>query len=182
MLVGRILTFFLPIVLAGVIFGGIASAGSAPNGYYKGYPVVRLVVKGNDVAGDVPAVIMDGRTMVPVRVITEALGQKISWNSRTLTLNIGESAPKQVEVTSSSSYRDKFGVFHVVGEVRNNMNAPAESVRVIGTFYDAKGIVVATDFDYADPDTIGAGGRAAFDITVVDNAEKIKRYALGIQS
>ncbi|MDR0272328.1 MAG: copper amine oxidase N-terminal domain-containing protein, partial [Clostridiales bacterium] len=37
---------------------------------------------------DVPAQIIDGRTMVPVRYIAEALGAFVDWNDATRTITI----------------------------------------------------------------------------------------------
>lgn len=41
---------------------------------------VNLMIGGQAVAPDVPPVIKDGRTLVPVRVIAEGLGAKVDWN------------------------------------------------------------------------------------------------------
>ncbi len=46
-------------------------------------------VDGKTVAMDVPAMILNGSTMVPIRFISEALGAQVSWNdpSRTVLIN-----------------------------------------------------------------------------------------------
>ncbi|MCL2225481.1 MAG: copper amine oxidase N-terminal domain-containing protein [Defluviitaleaceae bacterium] len=41
-----------------------------------------------DIEFDVPPQIVDGRTLVPLRAISEALGADVEWNSRTRTINI----------------------------------------------------------------------------------------------
>lgn len=43
---------------------------------------------GNQITLDVPATIENGRTLVPVRVISESLGATVNWNgtSRTVTI------------------------------------------------------------------------------------------------
>lgn len=62
--------------LAGLILGlmlatsGVALAASA----------IRVYVDGNEVISDVPAQIIDGRTVLPVRAITEAMGASVSWD------------------------------------------------------------------------------------------------------
>ena len=40
-----------------------------------------------------PSYLINGVTMVPVRFITESLGQSVSWNGETKNVNIGNSAP-----------------------------------------------------------------------------------------
>ena len=45
-------------------------------------------VNGEDVTLDVPATVMDGRTLVPVRFIAESTGQEVGWEARTRTVII----------------------------------------------------------------------------------------------
>ncbi|MCD7905574.1 MAG: copper amine oxidase N-terminal domain-containing protein [Bacteroides sp.] len=49
------------------------------------YPEVALVIDGEEVESDQPAVIVEDRTMVPVRVIAEALGVEVDWTQETMT-------------------------------------------------------------------------------------------------
>ena len=46
---------------------------------------VNLQLNGEAVVSDQPAVIVNGRTMVPVRVVAEALGCEVEWNAGTKT-------------------------------------------------------------------------------------------------
>ena len=46
------------------------------------------LVNGEEVTLDVPATIMDGRTLVPVRFIAESTGQDVDWEARTRTVLI----------------------------------------------------------------------------------------------
>lgn len=50
-------------------------------------------INGQTVSLDVPAKNLKGTTMVPVRFASEALGEKIGWNSRTKTVTITTSPP-----------------------------------------------------------------------------------------
>lgn len=50
-------------------------------------------VNGGLVPLEVPARIIEGRTMVPLRFITEALGGKISWDAATETISIDTTPP-----------------------------------------------------------------------------------------
>jgi Tol biopolymer transport system component len=51
---------------------------------------------GKPVALDVPAIIVDGRTMVPGSLISESLGAAVSWNSATNTVAISLPEPGQL--------------------------------------------------------------------------------------
>ncbi|MBC7348238.1 MAG: copper amine oxidase N-terminal domain-containing protein [Clostridia bacterium] len=41
---------------------------------------IRLLVNGGEIRPDVPPQIINGRTMVPVRWVAEALGFDVTWN------------------------------------------------------------------------------------------------------
>ncbi|MTI84841.1 MAG: hypothetical protein FH756_13315 [Firmicutes bacterium] len=47
---------------------------------------------------DVPAMIIDGRTMVPTRVIAESMGEKVEWDGSTNTVIVGSRAQKSLAV------------------------------------------------------------------------------------
>jgi hypothetical protein len=56
-----------------------------PNGVFKGYPVVSIVFDGRDVQSPVPAVILGGSTLAPLRAIGEALGWTVAFDPETYT-------------------------------------------------------------------------------------------------
>src|SRR5690606_39559893 len=49
---------------------------------------VALVVNGSAVRADVPTRILSGRTMVPIRIVSENLGARVDWDSATRTVHI----------------------------------------------------------------------------------------------
>ncbi|MBR8661697.1 N-acetylmuramoyl-L-alanine amidase family protein [Brevibacillus sp. NL20B1] len=80
----RSLLFFVLLVLL-LIPGWAAAAGSA-----KEEPV-NLMIDGQAVKPDVPPLIQNGRTLVPIRVIAEGLGADVKWDeaARTATIKRG---------------------------------------------------------------------------------------------
>lgn len=50
--------------------------------------VVNVIMGGSDVISDVPAILFDSRTLVPVRFISENLGAEVSWNQNTYEATI----------------------------------------------------------------------------------------------
>lgn len=48
----------------------------------------KMLVNGRDVPLDVPAQIIDGSTMVPLRAISNSVGCKVTWDQNTRTINI----------------------------------------------------------------------------------------------
>lgn len=51
---------------------------------------IRLVVNGNNISCDQPPVIMNGRILVPVRAVSDALGCEISWDQPTRTVTVSQ--------------------------------------------------------------------------------------------
>ena len=49
---------------------------------------------------DVPAKVIDGRTMVPIRAISEIFGSKVVWDKETSSILIDSTSPKKAETTS----------------------------------------------------------------------------------
>ena len=44
---------------------------------------ITIVIDGNTINTDVNPVVIDGRTLVPIRVVSENLGAKVNWNAET---------------------------------------------------------------------------------------------------
>jgi len=59
------------------------------------------VVDGKEVILDVPAAIMNGRTMLPVRFVSEHLGADVQWAPVTKTVTITVSTTTASEGTST---------------------------------------------------------------------------------
>ncbi|WP_281486617.1 copper amine oxidase N-terminal domain-containing protein [Lysinibacillus sphaericus] len=77
---------------------------------YKGDTTVVLKMKskvatidGQSVTLDVPAQILRGRTMVPVRFVSEALGQEVDWNSKNQTVTIISDTPSYISISPASN-------------------------------------------------------------------------------
>jgi hypothetical protein len=66
-------------------------SASSLNGEYKGNPIVKVRVNGNVVNPEVPAQIIDGSTLLPLRVISESLGANVTWNQDTYSVDIKSS-------------------------------------------------------------------------------------------
>ncbi|MGE5559550.1 MAG: stalk domain-containing protein [Chloroflexota bacterium] len=86
----RRLILALSVTLAILVsFSAGALAGSRW-GDYEGHPVVRLLVNGTEASGDVPAINLAGRTMVPARLVAEALGAQVDWDPESYTAIISD--------------------------------------------------------------------------------------------
>lgn len=81
----------LAVCIAVLAFTAGAAAG-AKWGTFKGYNIVKVLVNGAYVEGDVPAINFEGRTMVPIRFVSEALGVPVQWDEASYTAVIGQGA------------------------------------------------------------------------------------------
>jgi hypothetical protein len=125
---------------------------------YNGYTVVNVKVDGNVIQGDVPAVNFFGRTLVPIRFVSDALGAKVEWNNDTNTATItsqNQSAPTpsnsqldQVTI-SQSKYKDDISKLKLYSRITNSfmqINELAKQVMNVSNLY-------ADVIDYVqDPD------------------------------
>lgn len=63
----------------------------------------KMYVDGKETALEVPAKLINGRTMIPLRAVAEALDTKVGWDANTFTVNI-ESKQGDVKVTDKIVY------------------------------------------------------------------------------
>ncbi|NRF93863.1 hypothetical protein HQN89_23270 [Paenibacillus frigoriresistens] len=82
------------IVVMMTIFAGVASASSI-NGDFEGNPIVKVKANGNELSvQDVPSVILNGRTMVPIYML-EQLGVNTIWDPTTYTVDVNNTSRTQ---------------------------------------------------------------------------------------
>jgi hypothetical protein len=93
-----------------------------------------------------------------------------------------QNKPLGLEIVTNSSHIDTDG-FHVTGEIKNIGPEYTSFVRVIATFYNASGYVIATKFSYSNPKNLNPGQVATFDI-ILNNSiiNKIDHYTLEAES
>jgi hypothetical protein len=95
-------SFILFVLSALLLIGSLVFASV----YYKGYRVVHVEVNGKLVQGDVPAIIIDGRTMVPLRFVSEALGVHVDWDQERMTaiLSTEEKSAEREKISTRRTY------------------------------------------------------------------------------
>lgn len=75
------------VVMMFLLFAGVVSA-SGINGDYKGNPIVKLKSNGSVIdPGEVPAMIYDGKTMVPISALRN-LGAEVTWDADTYSVDV----------------------------------------------------------------------------------------------
>ena len=114
------------------------------------------------------------------------LDEKLPNNSKyTLTTRFEKSEKDKLDALLLGVGRNSkdSNNFRVVGEVLNQGQETANSVRVSGIFYDKDHKVLDVDYTYTNPDIIGPNKKAPFELSFyTDNPEKIKTTAINAQS
>jgi len=86
-------------------------------GIVYGQEVIKIVVNGKEIKSDVPAQIIDGRTMVPVRFVAEELGSDVEWDADNSSVIITQKLLKVNGEQTTWPYWEENG--HLYLEYRN---------------------------------------------------------------
>lgn len=116
----------LAVILFGIVLVG--TTATAANDY-KGYKIVSVKVNGQPVVSEVPAINFDGRTLLPVRAIAEALGATITWDAETSTVNL-TSSPGTAPTTEVLQLRARVVA---IEEENTQLKARLEQVTAVGS-------------------------------------------------
>lgn len=81
---------FVGVLIFSLLLSGTIHAASI-NGLFEGFPIVNINVNGKIINSDVPGINFYGRTMVPVRFISQELGANVQWDGSTSTVYINNS-------------------------------------------------------------------------------------------
>ncbi len=78
----------LVIILTCLLVLSTAIISFSNNGEYEGFSIVNIIVNNKLVRSDIPSIIFFGKTMMPVREVSESLKTIVEWNSTTRTVSI----------------------------------------------------------------------------------------------
>ncbi len=150
------LILFLAVFL---LFNVVTVYGTnALHGYFKGYEIVKIKLGDNDIEGAVPAIIVEGSTMVPLRAVAENLDVIVAWDGPNKTVELTK--PNVNMLFTANPVYDKdnksylvyspFGKlnktqrynfsFHVFCEMDN---LPYEEIEIMVQLVDPEGEIVA---------------------------------------
>lgn len=113
----KTLIILVTIILITLLTTGFVFASDT--GYFEGFRIVNTIVNDAEVVGDVPAVILYDRTMVPLRFIGEALGAKIEWDQSTYTAIVTQKENTSSALPKLTSSPNNFGGFRIVNVLVN---------------------------------------------------------------
>lgn len=109
-----ILAFFLIVFLAvsSSFFSGLSSVGAEQ--------LIKIYIDGKEIETDVQPFIVDGRTMVPVRFISEGLGMEVDWDEQTRSVIISSNkavpANTQPDVPEKTDLPENIEEISIMGE------------------------------------------------------------------
>ena len=78
----------LVIILTCLLILSSAIAVFSNNGEYEGFSIINVIINGKKIKSDIPAVIFYGKTMMPVREVSDTMKSMVEWNSTTKTVSI----------------------------------------------------------------------------------------------
>lgn len=67
---------------------------------------IKIIVNGQEIVGDTPAQIINGRTMVPIRLVAEALDADVRWDAEN----------REVIITTAENGKETWNLLKVNGE------------------------------------------------------------------
>lgn len=100
---------------------------------------IKILLDGREINSEVPPQIINDRTFVPIRVISEALGVNVKWDSaaRAVILTSHQNMPV-FSVVSYEKIDDEYG-YTVLGEVKNESQKTFSKAEIKAEVFDAGG-------------------------------------------
>ncbi|OPX90736.1 MAG: hypothetical protein A4E53_00849 [Pelotomaculum sp. PtaB.Bin104] len=147
-------------VICGVIIGilitltAVAFASERP---------IKIILDGRELTCETPPQIINDRTFVPIRVVSESLGLDVKWDSTTRSVIL--TSPDKMPVFSVVSYNkidNEYG-YAILGEVKNQSSKTFSNAEIKADILDSDGDIVET-LTAAMPPGITPGENAYFKI------------------
>jgi hypothetical protein len=113
---------------------------------------IKLIVNGDEIYSDVPPQIIDGRAMVPLRVIADALSAKVEWDEYNNAIYITTQSPQTQSTAPINTGLELVGPpqvvsippgWFIIGYVKNNSNYTYSFVNVGINLMDDNNAVVS---------------------------------------
>jgi hypothetical protein len=107
---------------------------------------------------------------------------KVHYYTLSVAFSPANSKPLGLDIISHSSYKDENG-FHITGQIKNVGTEYSSFTRVVATFYNSNGFVIAAKLNYSNPKNLDSNQMATFKITLNSSAAiNVQDYALQAES
>lgn len=169
--------FAMGLVVGGIISGMLTAAAAQYTATEAGF---KVLVNGDEFVSDPPALVVEGRTYLPLRAIGDALGVPVNWNAELSQAEIGSvptEASTQNTVMSNDNWKVTYSGYKVSGEV-NYLTPNNSGNKFLTVFFDVENL---TD----EEKNFGLGSEFYVDeykvlSTVVGNTDGAQQCILGI--
>jgi hypothetical protein len=81
---------------------------------------------------------------------------------------------QDIQLISSSSYKDSIGSLHVIGELQNTPPDPREYVKIVSTLHDPSNSILDTSFTYSEVEVLRPGEKSPFDV-IFSNEQQVQK-------
>lgn len=128
-------------VILGILIGILLTSTAVAFGADK---PIKIILDGREISSDVPPQIINGRTFVPIRVVSEALGVDVKWDNeaRSVILTSPENMP-DFSIVSYNKVDTDYG-YTILGEVKNRSKKTFSNAELKADVLDPSGNVVET--------------------------------------
>ena len=110
--------------ISGLLTGAIIASTVAFAASYVAEPAsFKVIVNGNEFTSDPPALVVEGRTYLPLRAMGDALGVPVEWNSELGQAEVGNCSVQKTDA-QTLSVADK-------GDYSRNNPAPLNTIQKI---------------------------------------------------
>jgi foldase protein PrsA len=135
-------------VVAGVLAASCATVAWASD-TFAGFPVVRVLLNNQEVVSDVPAVVIEGRTMLPVRKMAELAGLTVDkWDPETNTVYLSSSDKVAALQAENARLKAQLAQMQLAGAVATVNGEPITQLDLYSRMLPAYGAITVDDLIY----------------------------------
>jgi hypothetical protein len=80
---------------------------------------------------------------------------------------------QDIQLISSSAYKDSIGSLHVIGELQNTSPDPREYVKIVSTLRNPSDTILDTSFTYSEVEVLRPGEKSPFDL-IFSNEQQVQ--------
>ncbi|MFZ5642941.1 MAG: copper amine oxidase N-terminal domain-containing protein [Bacillota bacterium] len=143
---------------------------------------IKIFINGKEIKSDVPAQIISGRTMVPVRFVSEALGAEVKWEETSQSVLITTQKSKNLNLLTVDGEKTTWPYWYESGNLYMEYRNVLELLRFINShsnnnprFYKATGNLYLGD-KVITVNTSEKNGFTAINVSFLKDNHRLLNY------